>query len=64
MIVLISARLYDFWRYRRTRESAEASASWALRFTVGAAGEWLSVGLDRSGSIISLGPGPPTLTIG
>jgi hypothetical protein len=36
LIVVISARLYDLWRYRRTLQPAEAAASWALRFTVGA----------------------------
>jgi diguanylate cyclase (GGDEF)-like protein/PAS domain S-box-containing protein len=36
LIVVISARLYDFWRYRHTPQPAEAVASWALRFTVGA----------------------------
>jgi diguanylate cyclase (GGDEF)-like protein len=37
LIVVISARLYDFWRYRRQApQPTEEAAGWALRFTVGA----------------------------
>jgi diguanylate cyclase (GGDEF)-like protein/PAS domain S-box-containing protein len=36
LLVVVSTRLYDFWRYRRNPQPAETAASWAMRFTVGA----------------------------
>jgi hypothetical protein len=60
LIVVISARLYDFWRYRRqTPQPAEAAASWALRFTVGAIATGCLWGLI--GSVLLLASDPSHL---
>ena len=59
LIVVISARLYDFWRYRRTPQPAEAAASWALRFTVGATATGCLWGLI--GSVLLLASDPAHL---
>jgi diguanylate cyclase (GGDEF)-like protein len=36
-VVVISARLWNSWRYSRRPQPTETASSWALRFTVGAA---------------------------
>ena len=59
LIVVISARLYDFWRYRRTPQPAVAVASWALRFTVGATATGCLWGLI--GSVLLLASDPAHL---
>ena len=59
LIVVISARLYDLWRYRRTLQPAEAAASWALRFTVGAIATGCLWGVI--GSVLLLASDPPHL---
>ena len=59
LIVVISARLYDFWRYTRTLQPAEAAASWALRFTVGAIATGCLWGLI--GSVLLLASDPSHL---
>ena len=59
LIVVISARLYDLWRYRRTLQAAGTVASWALRFTVGATATGCLSGLI--GSVLLLGSDPTHL---
>ena len=56
LIVVISARLYDFWRYGRSPQPAEAAASRALRFTVGAVATGCLWGLI--GSVLLLASDP------
>jgi hypothetical protein len=34
-LVIVSARLWNSWRYRRKPQSADAAPNWALRFTIG-----------------------------
>jgi hypothetical protein len=60
LIVVISARLYDFWRYRRQApQPAESAASCALRFTVGASATGCLWGLI--GSVLLLASDPSHL---
>jgi hypothetical protein len=60
LIVVISARLYDFWQYRsQTPQPAEAAASWAQLFTVGAIATGCLWGLI--GSVLLLASDPSHL---
>ena len=36
LTIVISARLLEFWRYRRTSQPTDAAARWASRYTFGA----------------------------
>ena len=56
LIVVISARLYDFWCYRREPQPAETAASWALRFTVGTAATGCLWGLIGSVLLLTSDP--------
>jgi diguanylate cyclase (GGDEF)-like protein/PAS domain S-box-containing protein len=60
LITVISARLYDFSRYRRQApQPTEAAASWALRFTLGAIATGCLWGLI--GSVLLLASDPSHL---
>jgi diguanylate cyclase (GGDEF)-like protein/PAS domain S-box-containing protein len=55
-VIVISARLYDSWRYRREPQSNETASNWARRFAIGTTLTGCLWGL--SGSVVLLTPDP------